>query len=125
MAVTFALTAQTPHLLRYLVTSGGAEAGNLDGTGAVTPDLITDSIVGSPMAGVMGATYAAAANVQTALLEGNTIDIWITPRTAAALWIIEGALAGATTHPRLTMTAAAIDVLGCILTIRYLHTETR
>lgn len=46
MAITLALVGQFHNRLRYLMTAAGADTGVLTTTGAVTPDLRTDSLRG-------------------------------------------------------------------------------
>jgi len=123
MALVFTLLDRSPHMLKYRVTSAGAEGGNLDGLGAGTPDLITDSELLSPMAAIMGGTFANQAASRAMFLTGTLFDISITPRVATTNWLIDADVNGA--HPRLTLTAGAADATGMTLTIVYQHSETR
>lgn len=122
MAVAFALVAATPNLLRYRVTSGAAEAGNLDAAGAATPDLLTDCPPG-PLRTVLAASYANQAAARTALLESSNVDVRINNRLASAAWGIDANVNS--TALRLTATASAADAVGSYLNIEYRHSITR
>lgn len=123
MAVTFALLSADHHVVKYRVTSAGAEAGNLDAAGAATPDLITDTLFRSPLRTVVSTASAAQATSRTLMLENANMLVTLTQRDADASWILDADTTGAAI--RLTATAAAADATGAILTIEHRHTKVR
>jgi hypothetical protein len=124
MAVAFTKVVTTEYMIKYRVTSAGAESGNLDAAGAATPDLITDSLPGSKLRQVLQSTVANQAAGRALLFDRNDIQIIFVPRDADAAWTIDGNTDGSS-RLRLTMASAAADALGSYITIRYNHSTTR
>ena len=104
MAVTFTLVSSYNHVLKYKVTSAGAEAGNLD---AAT--LLTDCALqaGTPLYDVLATATADQPAARALAFDRSDLKISILQRSATAAWIID-ANANALTL-RLTMTAAAAE----------------
>jgi len=123
MAIAAALTNHSMHLLRYTLTSDGGAAVNIDAAGAVTPDLLTDTLPG-PLRDVMTTAVASQAAGRTLAFGLPNLKITFTRRDVDADWQIDATTDGAG-HLRLTLTCAAADVLGSMLNIEFLHTAYR
>jgi hypothetical protein len=117
------LLSATPCCLKYALTSAAGGAINIDALGAGTPDLITDSPVGSPIRQLVSQAYGSQAAARTATIFSTQFHAKLTKRDVDALWIVDANVNG--TALRLTATAAAQDVPGTILTLRYEHSATR
>ncbi len=124
MAVAFTKMISDDNILKYKVTSAGAEAGNLDAAGAATPDMLTDAIPGSPLRAALATAVANQAAARVLAFDRSDLLITMTTRTGAALWAIDADTDGAN-HLRLTATAAAADALGSYLTIEHRHSLIR
>jgi len=120
MAAVFVVAS--PCLLKYRLTNAGG-AINIDAAGAVTPDLITDSIVGSPLRAIMAASYINQAAARTAMFASSLITIRFLRRDVDADWIADANVV--VNALRITVTSAAADATGTVLEIRYHHTKTR
>lgn len=113
------------HILKYNITStGGAGTINIDAAGAVTPDLITDTILGSPLRNRLSAVVGNQAAGQTLAFSSADVEVYELQRTAAANWLVQANTDGAG-HLRLTATSAAADTVGLLLTIVYRHSTIR
>lgn len=117
------LLVSTPHCVKYAMTSAAGGAVNIDAAGAGTPDLITDTGVGTPIRQLFAMPYASQAAARTATIFSTAFDAMFTRRDADADWILDANVNG--TALRFTVTAAAQDVPGTILTLRLQHTKPR
>ena len=116
-AVVIALASASQNFLKYKI-SGGAAAANLDAVGGATPDLATDSKLGSPLRTILSGAAVDAAACR-AILERADIEFYIVSCHLTALWLLTPASTGA--KMRLTFTAAANDVDGSYFLIGYRH----
>jgi len=121
MAITFSLLSCTPYMLEYLCTqdAGAGDSANLDGAGAATPDLKTDSDAGTPLGLFMrNEAFGSQAVARQKLLGEGVGASGAANRTQAfceiemcarasdgAGWGVDANVTGA--NPRLTVTAAA------------------
>jgi len=114
MAIAATMTNHTPHMLRYSLTSDGANAVNVDAA-----QLLADTVPG-PLRAVLTQAVANQAAARALAFNRNDIQIEMTPRVATALWWIDANVNAGLL--RLTLTCAAADALGTPLEITYRHT---
>jgi hypothetical protein len=122
MAVVFTLMSASPCMLKYKVTGGAGESGNLDATGNPTPDMYTDALYGTPMKFMLwNYPITNQAQGRAFAFDRNDIVLSILPRDTDAAWWVEANTDGGT-RLRLTLTCVGADATGSYLTIEYKHT---
>ena len=125
MAVaTVTLQSASRNMLKYRLIGGAGDSANIDAAGAATPDLITDSQLGSDLRTLLATAIGNQAAGRALLFDRSDLVLSILPRDADANWIVEGNTDGAG-HLRLTVTATAADATGSYLTIEYKHSFVR
>lgn len=122
MAVVFAKLVSSDNILKYTVTSGGAENANIDAAGAATPDLATDST--GALHDLLTASVASQAAGRTRAFGRTDLLISLVNRDGGVIWTLDANTDGAS-HLRLNMAASGAAAVGAILTIEHRHSLVR
>jgi hypothetical protein len=123
MAVTLTKMASGANILKYKMTSAGAENADLVAAGAPTPDLLTDCALkaGTPLYDLLAGFCADQAAARVRAFELCELKITVLPRDANAAWVVD-ANVNVNTF-KLNVASAAADALGSYLIIEYRHSE--
>lgn len=120
MAVVFTLKTSTHYQLRYLVTGGQLQQGDLD---AAT--MVADAPAGSPIANFLNSAIASDAAAVIFAFENSKLEILFPAqfRTAGQPWSLTALSSGG--KLRLRAATEANDALGVYLVITFRHSMVR
>jgi hypothetical protein len=122
--MTITLIASTSHYLLYILTEATIGTGTVANSGGGSPDLLTDTIAGTPLRRLIDQAVANQSDARNKFLTGfgnGSGILHITPREGDAKWRADVNISSG----RMTLDVTAYEATGQTTSTAYLEVEFR